>query len=214
MKKIAQVLTEEIETVKTTNNLGETMCCKECGFVIDQDDICSWTTPETSTTKVSVQFGHPTDDSVEEKFRLCLSGQYRVLDEYSTGKLFQLITHKVFYLYNYLGKLNWYDLPIDYVVVANNAKQTIVENSLHTGFVLAVPSLGNVEIDLPDVTGFPPYGLDVFVHQTAEGTAVKINGLPIDIWLCKRNHNIVICWCGDAVGYLISSGKYLTSAPS
>lgn len=213
MKKITELVTTEIETVKTANNLAETMCCKECGFIIDQDEICSWTTPETATTKVSVYFGHPTDTSVEERFRSCQSGQYRILDEYSVGKLFQLITHKVFYLYNYLGKLNWYDLPIDYLAITNTASQTIIENSLHTGFVLAVPSLGSVTVNLPDGTGFPPYGLDCFIHQAADGTSVKISGLPIDVWLCKRNHNIVICWCGDAVGYLISSGTYLTSAP-
>lgn len=200
-----------VVTVKPIPALAESMICKECGYVIDQDDIVAWTSPSASN-KVAVNFGHPT---VEEPYLTCESGRIRRLENYSAGLLFIDLTHKLFFTFNYLGKLNFYDLPIDFIYIGSqgNKKQTIVENSLHTGIVMIAENDGETTLALPEVTDFPPYGIDIFVKQSQLGTYAKITGFANDVWLKARNHVIVGCWCGKETGWMISSGTYLTSEP-
>lgn len=199
-------------SVKPVTNLGETMICKECGYIIDQDDIANWVKPSI-TSKVAVNFGHPVDESSDDV--ICQSGKIRRLENYSAGLLFMNLTHKLFFNFDYLGKLNYYDLPLDFVYIGNkgNRKQTIVENSLHTGIVMIAESDGETEVKLPNVTDFPPYGLDIFVKSVLPGTYVKLTGFAIDVWLTTRNHTVLACWCGNETGWVISRGTYLTSAP-
>lgn len=208
-KKEKETSVTNIVTVKTQPHLGEMMICKECGYVIEQDNITNWTSP-SDPKKVAVMFGHPTD---EDPYTSCKSGRLRRLENYSTGLLFMDLTHKLFYTFNYLGKLNYYDLPIDFIYVTSTKKQTIPENSLHTAIVMPTEDVGEMELKLPEVTDFPPYGLDIFVKLAQAGSYVKLTGFENDVWLTSRNHVVVGCWCGNEVGFVISSGTFLTSAP-
>ncbi len=187
----------------------EAFICKECGYIIDEKEMCIWTQPSTPN-KVAVIMGHPIDKA---PFNTCVTGKATRLENHSAGQLMHDIVHQVFYKWNYLGQCNWYELPVHYLVIPTNTEQTIPENSLHIGMVFPVESIGETVINLPTVTDFPPYGLDIYVHQSNTDCCVKIAGFSIDIYLKSRSHNVLACWCGNNVGWQISSGNYLLSPP-
>lgn len=193
----------------------EAFICKECRFIIDEKDIAIWTQP-SALNKVAVQFGHAI---IEKPFNMCQSGKKKILENYSTGLLMKDISYQLLKNYNYLGRLNWFDLPLDYIDVLDSTEKTITENSLHTGINLHVENLGEVVINLPDATDFPPFGLDIFINISCVGTFVKIKGFSpqssfSEVWLKSRNNTLLTCWSGNNnIGWLISNGNFLITAP-
>ena len=93
-----------ITTISTPGNrlkseLINTMMCKECQCIMDQDDIVKWTKP-SSASKVAVLIGHPQMESI------CKTGVIKRYEDYSVGALFINTNKIVFHHFNYLGKLN------------------------------------------------------------------------------------------------------------
>jgi hypothetical protein len=206
---------ESTTIVKQESELGEYFCCKECGYIMEQNVMANWSSPTTTLKKAAVLFGHPTENQ-EEPFKSCVTGKIKPVENYSTGMLMHDITNIVFKFWNYLGKLNWWDLNVDYIFISSTKTQTITENSLHTSIIVpaGAENLGEVEIKLPNASDFPPYGLDIYIHIAQPGTYVKLTGFPQDIWLTSRSHHVLGCYCGTLAGFLISSGKYLTIDPA
>ena len=108
-------LTVSSSGTRPNSELIETMICKECQCIIDQDDIVAWTRP-SSSTKVAVLIGHPPNTAHDS---ICKTGAVKRYEDYSVGALFININKIVFHHFNYLGKLNYYELPIDFVYIVD-----------------------------------------------------------------------------------------------
>jgi hypothetical protein len=187
----------------------EKYICKECSCIISEIDVVKWTAP-TSPNKVACLLGHPQHTP---KYASCKTGVEHFYEEYSTGQLMLVITREMFLKFNYLGKMDWYTFPIDFLNLVDGTEQTLAATTKHSAISLAVEDLGEVTVNLPDARGKDPYGLDIFIRQSNTNGCVKIVGGPYAIWMKARSHHVVYAWCGDVMGWLISSGNYSLVRP-
>lgn len=191
--------------------------CKECGYIIKREEMVFFVKP-SNPAKVAAQIGHETTDETE-----CVSGRTRILEDYSVGKLINDVTHRLFLYYNFLGTFDWWTLPNTHIHIADNTMQVIPKGTSHAQLMITDKSelgLGLVEVRLATMTDADaPVGIDVFLDQTHRNSAIKLTGfqikggVAIDLYFNTRNHHASGCWCGEEIGWLLSSGDFLTTSP-
>jgi hypothetical protein len=180
--------------------------CKECKYIIARQNMARFVTP-TTPGKVAILFGHPDNGNG------CLSGQERIYEEWVTGKLLKYLSHKAFYLFDFLGNADWWDRPIHIITLVDATPVGIDLNTRHQEVDFdGVGVHGELTLPTPPADE-EPYGVDIWITITDDDDWVKISGFVTGpIWLKEIKHHVMACYCGD-VGWLVSSGDYLTSEP-
>ena len=195
--------------------------CRECGHVVDREDLVSAiTTPDLTPAfnpKFRVRVGHEPTETVA-----CQSGQYFFLEAGSVGQLFIDINLHLAKKFLPIGTLKFWEANlIDYPVAATESF-TIDTTTRH----LAVRMQNNnvtltvAPPDIPDesrssiLEAVQPYFLEIFIREHRNNCSVVVVINPTTtIFLETRDHHVKLAWTGSFFGWVLAGGNFLFVAP-
>lgn len=180
--------------------------CKECKYIIARQNMAHFVPPRTPG-KVAMMFGHPNSGNG------CASGQEKMYEDFSTGKLLKHLSHKAFFLFDFCGTADWWDRPITIITLSDATPVEIASTTRHQEVNFNGPSIhGELTLPTPPANQ-EPYGVDIWITITDDDNYVKISGFSTgSVWLQHVKHHVTACYCAD-LGWLVSTGDFLTSEP-
>jgi hypothetical protein len=201
-------------------SLAFTYICRECGHVVDREDLVSTVTSPDITPaanpKLLIRIGHPASETTT-----CREGQYRFLEAGSLGQL--MIDVNIYLAQRFIpfGKIKWWETGLVNYNVATTETLYVTPSSVCLS-LLFQNNGSDLTIILPDYVDVnkstilearEPYFLEIFIREHRNNCSVIIDTNPFSVYLETRDHYVRIAWTGTFFGWIVAGGNYLLSPP-
>ena len=204
----------------SVESLAFTYICRECGHVVDREDLVStMTSPDITPADnpiLLVRVGHPASDT-----NSCRAGQYTFLEAHSLGQLMIDINLHLLKRFIPFGKVIWWgDGLVNYnVAITESLTVSTITNCLSLIFqdnnldlTVNLPFYPSSDKSLTLVEK-EPYFLEIFIREHRNNCSAIIMTSPFPVYLETRNHYVRVAWTGTFFGWTLAGGNYLLSPP-